>query len=496
MRNLLARRVVVVGSLVLGVACAPSQSQDDVGASSAAILNGTEDTTHDAVVLLSTGRSICTGTIVKKDVEKKVAWIATAAHCVTPDAPNVAMLTKDWGAPGSKRFGVIDSKHHSNYNSTVFGVDDVAVVRIAGIDETTPVIPLASATDTLAQDAVVSSVGFGTTNPDPHVALSNKKRNIVKKPVKELTPNYIRYDQADASGICAGDSGGPVLVGTGADERVVGIHSFVRGPDPELCKGESTSVRVSSELTFFDAEIAKPVPAPDSCEFCGAAADAATTGACPAALDKCRTSQDCVNFNNCLAGGGTPANCTQQFPLGEGPFMAYMNCSCTQVRDTCPAECGKTDARCANVPKCGAAVPTNDCGTCIEGSCCKEMADCAADGQCFACLKGNDADPKCAQNAVRKAVASCMKSKCDTQCTTKVEDSDHTNENPPTPSTNTPSAQGGLTPTDPPAAPKVLTITESSCSTTATGASSSSTGWLAFAVAATIVAARRRRNAA
>jgi hypothetical protein len=68
------------------------------------------------------------------------------------------------------------------------------------------------------------------------------------------------------------------------------------------------------------------------------------------------------------------------------------------------------------VPKCGAKLPAGACSTCTEGACCQETFDCTADGTCYLCLKGGDADPACATNAKRKALATCVASKCKDPC--------------------------------------------------------------------------------
>lgn len=493
MLGLSVRRLVAISAVaLLGVACAPAQGEDARGGATA-ILRGEPDAAHDAVVLVSTSKTLCSGTIFKKDVAARIGWVVTAAHCVTPERPNTVLLTRDWREPGSKRFGVIDSTHHPGYVSDGDIVDDFAVIRILGIDETTPVIPLAVDDEFLAVNSTVSSVGFGTTNPNPSLGLRNTKRNLVWKTIAKLSEDLIEYDQKDASGICSGDSGGPVIAGKGTDERIVGVHSYVgRASEPEICAGISASGRVTSELAFFDGETSKPVPEPDSCAYCGAAADIATTGACPAARARCLSEPDCFGYNRCLAKGGTADDCFHQYPLGEASFRAYSNCRCTQVRETCAPGCASDPLRCRDVPRCGVTMADTSCNTCLESSCCQELSACTADGQCFACLRGNDADPACAENALRTAAAACMATNCKAACRPIPQDNAESSDDPSkklTPS----NSSDRLTLRDIEEPTGIRWTERTGCSTSGSGAPSSA-AWVGVALAASMVAARRRRS--
>src|SRR5262249_55275070 len=138
------------------------------------------------------------------------------------------------------------------------GQHDFAMVRIVGVDESTPVIPLTAAPDELAPQMAVTSVGFGMTADN----MANTKRYSVEKTLAGITSELLGYDQA-TSGVCFGDSGGPVIAGSGASARVVGIHSFVAGG----CDVAGYSARVTDGLAFFEHEFDKALPEP-SCELC------------------------------------------------------------------------------------------------------------------------------------------------------------------------------------------------------------------------------------
>jgi hypothetical protein len=267
-------------------------------------------------------------------------------------------------------------------------------------------------------------VGFGrtslrrVTNPD-----QNTTRHKVQKSLSSATSTQIAYAMA-SSGICQGDSGGPVLVTTGGVEKVAGIHSYVENGSPVQepgggvssdCDGNGVSGRVSTAGTSIVTEMTgKPAPAA-SCDVCSKVANSGNNE-CALLERACSTDPSCLGYFQCTTACGNTAackaSCLAKFPKGEGPVAAVNACVCTQA---CAQECG-TGLGCRSVPKCGAKLPAGACSTCTEGACCQETFDCTADGTCYLCLKGGDADPACATNAKRKALATCVASKCKDPC--------------------------------------------------------------------------------
>lgn len=413
------RRFPFFGLPVLVLAAAscstavPDAGEETLGRTEGAIINGTLDTTHEAVVSVysqSAGQAGgCTGTIVKVDATRKIGWVVTAAHCVDL-APVLVLQGQDYRSESALRYEVIDYKADPTYSEQGYQ-NDFAVVRIAGVDSSTPTIPLVTSPDGLAVGTPVTSVGYGKTSPqdpvDPEDA--NSKRWYVNKTLSNVTTSKITYTMT-TSGICQGDSGGPVLVGTGSSERVVGVHSYINGG----CGGsgtQGTSGRVTSRLTgFFSGELAK-APPPDDCDLCEKVANSGTQE-CAAYLQKCFADKDCKGYYDCLSAGTAKATCLNKFPKAEGPFNAAVNCTCTRA---CNDKCSTT-FQCKNTPKCGYKLPAGDCTTCTEGACCDEALDCAADGTCYLCLKTKDADEACAANAARKKLATCVATSCKDEC--------------------------------------------------------------------------------
>ncbi len=441
------------------------------------IINGNVDTTHEAVVALysqdgATG-GLCSGSIIKVDAERHIGWVLTAGHCVTI-APVFVFQGDDYASASALRYEVVDYAPHPQYDPTDTGSPyDFAMVRIAGVDATTPVLPIVGATDGLAVGTSVVSVGYGmTTLQETNPPTENTVRRNVAKKLSQVGQAQVGYDMA-TSGICHGDSGGPVLVSSGGVEKVAGVHSYVSGQGGG-CNGFGVSVRVSSALSFINAQLAKAIPTED-CALCTKISNSGASQ-CATANAGCLADKDCKGYFDCISAGTAKATCVTKFPKAEGPFNAAANCTCTTA---CPDTCGK-EFSCRSVPKCGYKLPAGDCATCSEGACCAETLECAADGTCYVCLKGGDADPECATNAARKKMATCVASKCATECA----GSGLENGADPVPPAEDPAAGGAGS----------TTTTTTGCAVTRSGTTSGS-GYALAMVAGVLVLARRRRSA-
>lgn len=476
MRSLLLLAVPVIAIVA---ACSSSESTsrpspEAVGQAASPIINGSLDTTHQAVValILQQGNEggLCSGSIVKVDAVRHIGWVLTAAHCV--EIPPVYVIQgNDFSQAGVLRYDVIDYQADSRYTKTG-DPGDFAVVRIAGVDATTPVLPMVGAADGLANGTPVLSVGYGRTSliaagPGDE----NSIRRSVSKTLSQVGQAQIGYDMSQ-DGICQGDSGGPILVTSGGTQKVAGVHSFVQGD----CNGFGVSGRVSYGLSFINGELAKAEP-PEDCSLCEKVANSGN-GTCAAANRSCLADKDCKGYYECISAGTSKTSCVAKFPKAEGPFNAAANCTCTTA---CVATCGG-GLGCRNVPKCGYKLPAGDCATCTEGACCDEALACASDGTCYVCLKNKDADPECATNVARKKMATCVAAKCSTECAGSGLD---TGADPVTP-------EGDAGPNG--AAPGATTTTTSGCSIASNRTSSGSAYGLAALAGVVVALARRRRR--
>lgn len=455
---------------------APADSSpggDSLGRTSSAIINGQVDTTHQAVVavVLQQGQQggLCSGTIVKVDPTTHIGWVLTAAHCV--DIPPVFVLQGDDFSQATNvlRYDIVDYLADSRWGGQVGSPYDIAVLRIAGVDASTPTIPLVTAPDGLANGSSILSVGYGRTSL---IAAGAGEENTVRRRVQKTLGQVgqtLAYNMS-SSGICQGDSGGPVLATSGGKEKVVGVHSYVQGD----CNGVGVSGRVTFNAQFIAGELGKAAP-PNDCELCTKVANSGN-GTCAAATKKCLADKECGGYYECLSAGKSKASCLVQFPKAEGPFNAAANCTCTQA---CGKACEGT-YECIHAPKCGYKLPAGSCAQCTEAACCTEALDCASDGACYVCLKTNDAAPECATNAARKKMATCVSTSCKAECAGSGLDTGA--EDP---------AAGAEDPTGEGASGSKTTTTTEGCSMTPRGAPTRAP-WLALGLAGVLALGARR----
>jgi MYXO-CTERM domain-containing protein len=416
-------RTVSIPLLVVA-ALAPSACSTEIsrapspntGEAQSPIINGKEDATHVSVVaLLQQGSgnegSACTATIIKTDVNKKIGYALTAAHCVeginggVPSASNFFVVEgKDYNAQSSSVvYYVTDFKKNPSYGGDAGDPYDFAIVKFTGADADTAVTPYATkALDTLKQGQSVDLLGYGKTSDTD---TTNSIRHIITKPIDSLDALYIGFNQTNG-GLCQGDSGGPVLAKLGGKDYVVGVNSFVSS-DSGTCLQGGFAGRVSAAQAWIDGYISgaggTDVPTCDECQT-GASSG---KGACVTQSQACGQSDACVQYNDCLGGCKDQAcytACGTSNAAGKKVFDAYSDCVLTECKAECSSACGftfddSTDGGAAN--------------TCFESKCCSQGSDCAGDATCTACLGSNPpAAATCQGNAKFKALSTCISKSC------------------------------------------------------------------------------------
>ncbi len=471
---------VLLAGLV--VACSPGSRDERTEAVAQPIINGSKDASHEAVVFVygakgtSNGAS-CTGTIVKTDPANKIGWVLTAAHCVTDIPPLIVMQGANIGASATLQFSVLDYLAHPSYNGSISSDYDVAVIRVVGVDASTPTIGLTTSSDGVAVASSVTSIGYGRTETSSDQN-PNEDRRAVSKTVGSVSSSHIGYSLS-GSGICQGDSGGPVLFKSGGVERVVGVHSYVSGGCTGEGSGTGYSVRVQSQLTWINTRLTVAAPKA-SCDLCEKTANSGNQ-ACAVAYRSCEQNTECKALYDCAIACGASSTCRDacnaKYPNAVGPFLSAAYCSCNQA---CTTECKSS---CSGVPKCGHSFgKTVSCEVCLEGACCNEGLACTADGECYACWNSNDAGSKCASNAKRQALLKCQTTQCQSSC--NFGDGGAPPGEEPAATPDEPSAE------EPPAT--VTTTTTTGCSVGVRPSASSNYG--ALVIMGAIAAAMRRRR--
>jgi hypothetical protein len=129
--------------------------------------------------------------------------------------------------------------------------DDIAIVRYFFGDAAAPatIAPLSPDEDDLGISDELLLVGYGQTEDLGF----NTQRRQLSRDIGDLDAELIAFSQEDGRGACFGDSGGPGLVGAGADERVGLVISTGFGSSGTPCiDGFTIGVRVSAYADFID----------------------------------------------------------------------------------------------------------------------------------------------------------------------------------------------------------------------------------------------------
>lgn len=228
------RRLVIVGAVVALASEAGAQP----------IVNGSADTTHQAVVAVhASASSWCSGTVIA--VADDTAVVLTAAHCVPADR----VIVGDDRDDPTASYVVLDERVHPAYATHGFPYD-YALLRLVGVPSDLAWIPaLTPAVDSIAAGTPLTLVGYGVTSP---TGSTNTARRAFDAVAGQVTEVSIIFSNA-LGGTCFGDSGGPAL--TTGIERVAGVASF----GDANCAVSSSEGRVSA---VYDDFIAPYIGAP------------------------------------------------------------------------------------------------------------------------------------------------------------------------------------------------------------------------------------------
>ena len=325
---------VALAAILVPAACSTEQAPtppERTGSLPMGIVNGSPDTTHDAVVALAyvdgqTPVPFCTGTIIS--VNGSTGYVLTAAHCVSGGAfPDIIMMGDDFLVDFSY-FNVVDYAPHPNYNGNPGAGWDIGMVTFTGANAGTPVIPaMTEATDNLQDGSSLEFVGYGLDydgNPD-----NDYQRKHVTDTADDVTTFTIEYDQ-QPGGPCSGDSGGPSLTS--------GMVSGVTSYGDQQCEVTGTSMRVSAAYDNFIGPWITGNPPVLDCNDCQSQAFSGN-GECVDEGQSCVNDAQCEGLLDCFDGCNTDAcyqDCADQFPGGVPLYNAIVDCICL---DACATEC-------------------------------------------------------------------------------------------------------------------------------------------------------------
>jgi secreted trypsin-like serine protease len=221
----------------------------------------------------ASGRDIsCTGTLIARDL------VLTAAHCLM-DAKLASDIQVDLLTPSVQSFGLpqIHAKKfivHENYvKRSDNRRDDLALILLEKpAPAEVPVAELVPASWTAEYFEIATVIGYGVSDDRPEMALSDDNGSGILRwtklegmiplpPDGSGTAGMIAVPQKH-TGICHGDSGGPLFVQDGLFGKplLLGVtHSVIPSDDQEkshLCLGYSYFVNLADQLDWISAQTA------------------------------------------------------------------------------------------------------------------------------------------------------------------------------------------------------------------------------------------------
>ncbi len=408
------RKLACFGFGLFVMACGPEGESvgdlmdEPVGARSDAIVNGSPDTTHQAVVSYHMGGK-CSATII--EVQGDTGWALTAAHCLKSNNKGElrqgnSHAKNQWDV----KYPVTKTYEHPAWTQS--GALDFAVLEFSGATASTPMIEaMPPAKDSINKGHKLDVVGYGQTENN-----NNTLRNHKLLSVEE--PSAVRFlINQKTGGMCFGDSGGAALFTTGGTEYVAGVNSAVTGDSRPACSSYAIAARVSAVFDSFIEPAINGTPyLPESCDVCSDAH--IKNGLCSSKLGACwddESAGGCVSFLQCL-GGCFSASCAMKCRIdnvaGAALYDAIFACVCNTA---CATEC-VGDSKCEPPPTCGLTHPVESCDGCMEASCCDRAKACAVDPECFSCFYAVAPGSECDSNAAYQDLRGCLSATCVDSC--------------------------------------------------------------------------------
>jgi secreted trypsin-like serine protease len=213
------------------------------------------------LMLISKGQ-LCTATAIRKNV------ILTAAHCIA-GGTDVTFAIFRSSLSCESGFNKFEHRQkiskiyvHEEYKANVSPeqmTGDVALLILEGE------IPLGYEIYDIANPDFIDSqsdmflYGYGRIRSGEDYGAGAgmlRKTSLARSDyVIDLANKKVKVDQSNGTGICQGDSGGPAFVNVGNQKMILGINSYVRGLETDICSQSSYQTLAYSYMSWINSKI-------------------------------------------------------------------------------------------------------------------------------------------------------------------------------------------------------------------------------------------------
>ncbi len=232
----------------LDVSCKPESSLLSPGIiGGKRVTRGDKDDSTVALILFKVGKNrtgYCTGAMISPTV------MLTAAHCMQAAAKDTKVIfytsvscESDYN-PAKNAQSVDKIIIHDDYlpleSAALESKNDIAILVLKDpAPARYPIYKIAKPTE--IANSKLFFYGYGVTGSNQAGMGILRKTSFAEEDFEILVATKkVKVTQNGGRGICSGDSGGPGLVNVGSESKILGINSFVMGPENNTCNGSAT----------------------------------------------------------------------------------------------------------------------------------------------------------------------------------------------------------------------------------------------------------------
>jgi secreted trypsin-like serine protease len=221
-----------------------------------------EDYDSKLVVMLISGEGrLCTASAIAPNV------LVTAAHCVRPDETVNAVFYSSLSCEaGFKRLEnsvvarevIINEAYKADLpeDQADKNTGDIALVVLKNnVPEGYPVYKIMDPQN-ITNGMDMWLYGYGRSDSAGGGAGILRKTKLSGNDYRvNMETKKVQIDQSHGSGICKGDSGGPALVEFAGQLQILGVHSYVNGPNSDICGDQAFDTLVFSYKDWINEKL-------------------------------------------------------------------------------------------------------------------------------------------------------------------------------------------------------------------------------------------------